>query len=163
MMSLLPLTEIENKALEQQDTIKALEWVRQSLAEDTRSGAKKLILKFEKRAAHEEKESKKLEALWHYEKEAFNTTGYSFFSPFLETKRIVMIFDSEEVMMPSSHNKFPSFIIQVPETGLLTCATTLVDGVDTVAAAITVGVTVTTVAAAAPFVWPTEGVGVALG
>jgi len=70
MSSFLPLTEIENKALEQQDTLKALEWVRQSLAEDTRSGAKKLILKFEKRAASKEKESKKLEVLWHYEKEA---------------------------------------------------------------------------------------------
>jgi ribonuclease HII len=66
----LPLSEIEDKALAQQNTLKALEWVRQSLAEDTRSGAKKLILKFEKRAAQEEKQQLKLEALWRYEKEA---------------------------------------------------------------------------------------------
>ena len=51
MSNPLPLSEIEDKALAQQNTLKALEWVRQSLAEDTRSGAKKLILKFEKRAA----------------------------------------------------------------------------------------------------------------
>lgn len=70
MSNLLPLMEIEAKALAHQDTLKALEWVRQSLAEDTRSGAKKLILKFEKKAVLEEKERKKLEALWHYEKEA---------------------------------------------------------------------------------------------
>src|ERR1700677_4110817 len=70
MANLLPLTEIEAKALEYQDALKALEWVRQSLAEDTRSGAKKLIIKFEKKLAREEKESKKLETLWHYEKEA---------------------------------------------------------------------------------------------
>lgn len=69
-MNLLPLTEIETKALAQENTHKALEWVRQTLAEDTRSGAKKLILKFEKRAEREEKDRNKLEALWHYEKEA---------------------------------------------------------------------------------------------
>jgi ribonuclease HII len=66
----LPLSQIEKQALEQADTLKALEWVRQSLAEDTRSGAKKLTQKFEKKAALEEKERKKLEALWHYEGEA---------------------------------------------------------------------------------------------
>jgi ribonuclease HII len=70
MSNPLPLMEIEAKALAHQDSLKALEWVRQSLAEDTRSGAKKLILKFEKKLAQEEKEGKKLEALWHYEREA---------------------------------------------------------------------------------------------
>jgi ribonuclease HII len=70
MANQLPLNEIETKALEQGDALKALEWVRQSLAADTRSGAKNLILKFEKRVAREEKEQKKLEALWNYESEA---------------------------------------------------------------------------------------------
>jgi len=66
----LPLSEIEAKALEQGSTLKALEWARQSLAQDTRTGAQKLILKFEKRAAQEEKQQQKLEALWRYESEA---------------------------------------------------------------------------------------------
>ncbi len=70
MSNFLPLTEIEAKASEQLDALKALELVRQSLAADTRSGAKKLILKFEKKAIQAQKEQKKLEALWRYETEA---------------------------------------------------------------------------------------------
>jgi ribonuclease HII len=70
MSSFLPLTEIESKALEHQNARKALEWVRELLSEDTRSGAKNLIRKFEKKAAREEKECQKLETLWHYESQA---------------------------------------------------------------------------------------------
>jgi ribonuclease HII len=70
MSNFFPLTEIEAKALERPDALQALQWVRQSLETDTRSGAKKLILKFEKKAALEQKEQKKLEVLWRYEKEA---------------------------------------------------------------------------------------------
>ncbi len=69
-MSNLPLSEIEAKALAQGSTLQSLAWVRQSLAQDTRSGAQKLILKFEKRAAQEEKQQQKLETLWRYESEA---------------------------------------------------------------------------------------------
>jgi ribonuclease HII len=70
MPSLPSLTEIENKALAQPDTQQALTWLRQTLSQDLRPGAPKLIDKFEKRAAREEKGKQKLEFLWRYEKEA---------------------------------------------------------------------------------------------
>ncbi len=64
------LAEIESRALELHDAPKALQWLREKLAQDTRPGAPKLILKFEKRLEREEKEKQKVETLWRYEKEA---------------------------------------------------------------------------------------------
>jgi len=70
MPSLRPLPEIEEQALGEGSIPKVLEFLKQELKEDTRAGAQKLLQKFEKRAAAEEKESQRLEKLWVYEKEA---------------------------------------------------------------------------------------------
>ncbi len=70
MQSLSPLLEIENQALKEDSIIKSLQLLRESLKNDPRAGAQKLLLKFEKRALQEEKEKQRLENLWLYEKEA---------------------------------------------------------------------------------------------
>jgi ribonuclease HII len=70
MPSLRPLSEIEEQALRESSVPKALEFLRTTLKEDSRAAAQKLILKFEKRLAKEEREDQRLETLWVYEKEA---------------------------------------------------------------------------------------------
>ena len=69
MSSQPPLPEIEAQALKEKSPAQSLELVRDLLKEDTRAGARRLVEKFEKRAAREEKENQRLEKLWVYEKE----------------------------------------------------------------------------------------------
>ena len=69
MPSQPPLPEIEAQALKETSSLKSLELVRGLLRTDNRVGARRLVAKFEKRAAREEKENQRLEKLWVYERE----------------------------------------------------------------------------------------------
>lgn len=64
-----PLPEIEAEALKENSPFKALTFLQARLKDDPRSGARKLLAKFQKRAAREEKEQKRLESIWRYETE----------------------------------------------------------------------------------------------
>lgn len=70
MSNLLPLPEIEAEALKDKSPAQSLDYLRLRLKDDTRAGAKRLLEKFEKAVQREEKERKRLESLWKYEKEA---------------------------------------------------------------------------------------------
>jgi ribonuclease HII len=70
MPSLLPLPDIEAEALKKGSVSEALEFLRLRLRDDTRAGAARLLGKFEKRAAKDSQEIKRLQELWKYEKTA---------------------------------------------------------------------------------------------
>lgn len=69
MSNARPLSELESEALLQGSTLKALDHLRQELKNDARAGAQKLLQKFEKRVASEQKESDRLQVLFRYERE----------------------------------------------------------------------------------------------
>ena len=65
-----PLPDIEAEALKAGSSIQARDYLRQKLKDDTRSGAKRLLDKFEKRVLQDEKETRRLETLGFYERQA---------------------------------------------------------------------------------------------
>jgi ribonuclease HII len=69
MPSLTPIPEIEFQALKEKSPLKALELLRELLKDDSRSGTKRLLAKFERRLALSQKESQRLEKIWAYERE----------------------------------------------------------------------------------------------
>lgn len=71
-----PLPGLETEALKEKTPLQALEFLRAQLADDPRAGAKRLLEKFEKKVQREEKEQKRLESLWRYEREAL-AQGFS--------------------------------------------------------------------------------------
>ena len=71
MPSLPPLPEIEAEALKEDSPSKALDYLRLRLKDDGRTGAKRLLSKFEKALKRGEKERDRIEALRRYEKEAW--------------------------------------------------------------------------------------------
>jgi len=75
MANLPQLPDIEIEALKEDSPSKALALLKSRLNGDSRSGAQKLIAKFEKRAAREEKEKQRMEKLWAYEREG-RTKGF---------------------------------------------------------------------------------------
>jgi ribonuclease HII len=64
------LPEIEAQALREASASRALEVLKMRLGDDPRPGARRLLLKFEKRAGREEKEKKRLQTLLRIEREA---------------------------------------------------------------------------------------------
>src|ERR1700722_10520117 len=64
------LSVLETLAAEGRSALEALAVLKQSLKEDSRSGAKKLLEKYEKLAKAQQKEQGRIEALWIYEREA---------------------------------------------------------------------------------------------
>jgi ribonuclease HII len=70
MAPLPPLQQIEDLALREDSAPKALALLKKLLQEDPRAGAKGLIAKFERRLALEEKETRRLETLGFYERQA---------------------------------------------------------------------------------------------
>lgn len=69
MLKRPPLQEFEAQAQKEDSTPKALEFLRNSLKDDPRGAAKRLIVKFEKKVTSEEKEKKRLDSLLIYERE----------------------------------------------------------------------------------------------
>jgi ribonuclease HII len=65
-----PLQDIEAKALLEDSASKSLELAKRLLKDDSRAGARNLIVKFEKRVLAEEKERRRLETLGFYERQA---------------------------------------------------------------------------------------------
>lgn len=70
MAQLPPLQQIEDRALQENSTQRALELLKTLLREDPRAGAKGLIAKFERKLALEQKERRRLETLGFYERQA---------------------------------------------------------------------------------------------
>ncbi len=68
MLSLPPLPDIEAEALKQGSISASLEFLRLRLKDDPRTGALRLLDKFEKRAAKDAQEITRLRELWKYEK-----------------------------------------------------------------------------------------------
>ncbi len=66
--SLAPLPDIEAEALRHGSASEALEFLRLRLKDDTRTGAFRLLEKFEKRVTKDTREIKRLQELWKYEK-----------------------------------------------------------------------------------------------
>lgn len=67
----LPLPDIEAEALGKGSAAEALAFVRSRLEGDGRTGAQKLLLKFQKRVEKDQKEAARLQTLLKYETEAF--------------------------------------------------------------------------------------------
>ncbi len=70
MSNPLPLPEIEAEALKDKSPTQSLDYLKNHLKDDVRTGAKRLLEKFKKAVQREEKEQKRLESLWKYEQEA---------------------------------------------------------------------------------------------
>ncbi len=70
MPSLPPLPDIEAEALKEKSPTQSLDYLRLHLKDDTRAGAKRLLSKFERAVHREEKERRRVESLWRYEREA---------------------------------------------------------------------------------------------
>ena len=77
MSSLLPLQDIEAQALKKGSIAEALEFLRFRLKDDARTGALSLLGKFEKKAAKDTREIKRLQELWKFEKIA-TEKGFQF-------------------------------------------------------------------------------------
>jgi ribonuclease HII len=70
MAKLPPLPEIEAEALKEKSPSHTLEFLKARLKDDARSGAQRLLAKYEKSVHKEEKEKNRQEALLKYEREA---------------------------------------------------------------------------------------------
>jgi ribonuclease HII len=70
MSSLPPLPRIESEALKEGSLAKTAAFLKSALADDPRSSAHRLVLKYEKLLASESEEQQRLESLWFYEKKA---------------------------------------------------------------------------------------------
>src|SRR5689334_8154591 len=70
MPNLPPLPDIEAEALKDKTPTQSLDYLRHHLKDDHRAGAKRLLSKFEKAVQKEERETKRVEALWKHEREA---------------------------------------------------------------------------------------------
>lgn len=70
MPSLPPLPDIEAEALKEKTPAQSLGYLRLHLKDDHRTGAQKLLQRFEKAVQKDEKEKKRTESLWKHEREA---------------------------------------------------------------------------------------------
>ncbi len=71
-----PLQEIEAEALKEKTPSQSLDYLRHRLKDDPRTGAKRLLAKFEKSVLREEREKARLESLWQHERKALEE-GFS--------------------------------------------------------------------------------------